>query len=113
MRRILLVLAVAAMFGAVAAPSAAAQEGPQFCYYLENPDGEFGEPGAITFQPSCYDTMAQCELARSLEPAGFDRTPSSCSPEATPRATDSESVLYPSMKDCKDQSRDPQSCRAD
>jgi hypothetical protein len=67
-------LAVALAMVAMAVPSAAAQNPPtQFCYQVE---------GGIAVQPTCWPTLAQCEYARSNEPAQFGVTTTSCSPQA-------------------------------
>ena len=111
MKRIMLLLAVVAVMGMVAAPSAAAQDpSPQFCYDVGS--GGFEEEGGpISTGPTCWDTLAQCEYARSHEPVQFGTTSSKCYSKAQ-SALDSAGVYYPSMKDCRDHSIDPQSCRA-
>jgi hypothetical protein len=110
-KRIMLLLTVVAVMGMVAAPSAAAQDPPnQFCYDVGS--GGFEEEGGpISTGPTCYDTMKQCEYARSLEPVQFGTTTSKCYSKAQ-SAIDSAGDTYPSMNDCRDQSIDPQSCRA-
>ena len=110
MKRIMLLLAVVAVMGMIAAPSAAAQaEPPQFCYDVGS-DDVFEGDGSISPNPTCYDTMKLCEHALEFGLVQDGSTTSSCHPKDR-TVTDSAHTAYSSMQDCRDQSTDPQSCR--